>query len=207
MTSGAETRQPSSFTQPKLLLVEGQDEIKFFDALLMRLELHDVQVRSYNGIPKLRPFLRTLPVTPGFAGLVSVGVVRDADDNAGGAFESVSAALFAAGLVAPTRPFGLAGDRPRVSVAILPPENQSGTLEDLCLEAVSADPAMQCVDSYLECLAANGLNPRPLAKARVHTFLASRNRPDRRLGEAAEAGEWPWDSPVFDIVKNFLSNL
>ena len=44
-------------------------------------------------------------------------------------------------------------------------------------------------------------------KARAHAFLASRTRPELRVGEAAEAGHWQLDSPVFDPLKSFLLAL
>lgn len=31
--------------------------------------------------------------------------------------------------------------------------------------------------------------------------------PDKRLGEAALAGYWDWDSPAFDLLKQFLHQL
>ncbi len=46
-----------------------------------------------------------------------------------------------------------------------------------------------------------------MAKARVHAWLASQIEPDKRLGEAAKAGYWPWDSPGFDRLKQFLQAL
>ena len=45
-------------------------------------------------------------------------------------------------------------------------------------------------------------------KARAHAFLASRAKDQNlRVGEAAEAGHWQLDSPVFDPLKSFLLAL
>ena len=49
--------------------------------------------------------------------------------------------------------------------------------------------------------------PGNLAKAKVHAWLASQVDPDKRLGEAAQAGYWPWDSCVFESLKDFMRNL
>ena len=49
--------------------------------------------------------------------------------------------------------------------------------------------------------------PKDMAKAEVHAFLASREEPDKRLGEAAEAGYWPLGDPAFGHLKNFVLNL
>jgi hypothetical protein len=100
------------------------------------------------------------------------------------------------------------GQNPQVAVMILPDHSTPGMLEDLCLRAVSEDPAMHCVENYFDCLQVQGLQaPNARAKAHVQTFLASRDSPGLRLGEAAEAGYWPWGHEVFSPVKEFLSRL
>jgi hypothetical protein len=81
-------------------------------------------------------------------------------------------------------------------------------LEDLCLKSVEDDPATECVTAFLKCVADRcGIRPRPEPKARVHAWLASRQRPDRRLGEAAEAGEWPWSKESFAPLIAFLRGM
>ena len=49
-----------------------------------------------------------------------------------------------------------------------------------------------------------------LAKTKVHTYLAvgiDGKDPGLRLGEAAEAGVWDWNSPAFAQITDFLSKL
>jgi hypothetical protein len=134
--------------------------------------------------------------------------VRDAETNASSAFQSVCQALRKAGLNAPAKPLAVAEGRPKVSVFILPDCHGSGELESLCLEAVRSDTAMPCVDEYFQCLNKRGVPvPENLPKARLHTFLASRRKPDLLVGEAAHAGYFPWDSPAFDRLKEFLRAL
>jgi hypothetical protein len=93
-------------------------------------------------------------------------------------------------------------------VLLLPDGSTPGTLETLCLRAVSANPIVVCVEEYLQCVERGlGSVPGHRDKARVHAFLASRERPELRVGEAADAGYWPWDDPCFDHVKHFLRSL
>lgn len=81
-------------------------------------------------------------------------------------------------------------------------------LETLCLQAVVSDPAIKCVDRYLECVAKRmGSLPGNRDKARLHAFLSSRPKPDLLLGQAASAGYFRWDHPAFDHVKQFLLGL
>jgi hypothetical protein len=96
------------------------------------------------------------------------------------------------------------GTDPSVTIMILPRRNTQGMLEDLCLEAVKPDPATPCMEGYFRCLTRNGITTSNIAKAKIHTFLSSRTRPDLRLGEAALEGYWPFPSSVFDDLKQFL---
>jgi hypothetical protein len=96
---------------------------------------------------------------------------------------------------------------PKVGVFILPDCQNSGMLEDLCLASVTADLAMPCVDDFIRCVENRGRQPNNIAKARVHAWLASHIVPDKRLGEAALAGYWDWDSQAFGPLKQFLHQL
>ena len=139
----------------------------------------------------------------------SIGVTRDADESSASAFQSVRSLLMSsAGLDAPDEPMVATWGRPRVSVFILPNCESAGMLETLCLSAVQDDPATPCVEQYLQCLEETANMPsRNPDKARAHAFLASRARPELRVGEAAEAGHWQLDSPAFDPLKSFLLAL
>lgn len=200
--------KPREITQPKLLIGEGQEEVRFFNAFLKHLDRQDVQVENYSGKYQLRTRLKALLTRPGFSQVVTLCIVRDADNSAASAFQSVCDALRNAGLAVPERPSQMAGGSPEVGVLILPGGERPGMLEDLCLDAVQADFAMLCVDRYFQCLSEkNHRQPNNLAKARVHAWLASQVEPDLRLGEAAEKGYWPWNAPAFGALKTFLLAL
>ncbi len=55
-------------------------------------------------------------------------------------------------------------------------------------------------DNFVENLSASSV-------ARIHLFLASRYKPDLRLGEAAKVGYWPFDHPSFGSLIEFLKNF
>lgn len=195
----------------KLVLVEGKEESNLLTALEKQLTIGDVDVRWLNGKYSTSTKLKTLMSTPGFAGVVSLGVMRDANSNASAAFQSVCDALRNVDLPVPTQPLmptGADQGGPRVVVLIIPHGASKGMLEDICLQSVQDDPAMTCVEAYFECLTKNPGNlPSNLSKAKVHAFLSSRDKPDLRLGEAAQKGYWPWTHQAFDQVKEFLSLL
>jgi hypothetical protein len=193
--------------RPNVLVVEGEEEKRFFGALLKHLKLQNIQIMPIGGKEQLRRTLKTLALSPNFSEVVSLGVVRDADANPDTAFQSVRDALQAAGLPTPERPLLPVGESPRVAVLILPEVDTPGMLEDLCLRAVAQDPAMGCVEQYFECLQHKGLSlPDNMSKAKVQVFLASRQA-GLRLGEAAEKGYWPWDAKSFEQVKDFLQRI
>ena len=192
-----------------MLLVEGDSDRRFFEALLGTLSTaRIVQVESFGGKYGLKGFLRLLQNSPDYSTVESLGITRDADESSGTAFQSVRDVLTSAGLNAPTEPNMQTRGKPRVSVFILPDCKNRGMLETLCLSAVAEDAAMACVDAYFKCLEDIAkLPPKSPDKARAHAFLASRSKPELRVGEAAQAGHWQLDSPVFDPLKNFLLAL
>ena len=206
----------------KLLLVEGRDDLRFFNAMRRYLGINNVEIDSYNGKPNLGNELADWVRNPGFQQFSGLGIVRDADNNSGSAFDSVISSLQRARLPIPAAALAPAErDGLRVSVLILPPDGGRGELEDVCLSSIAGSPDMQCVDRYFDCLGNTTpiIAPNRVAKARLHAYLAAgparavgsaanaRRRPGLRLGEAADAGVWNWDSPAFRSIKDFLFNL
>ena len=206
----------------KLLLVEGNDDLRFFNAMCRHFGINGIAISSYNGKSNLLTDLPARAINPDFHLLSGVGIVRDADNNSGSAFASVVSTLRKAELPIPAAPLAPAErDGLRVSVLILPPDGGRGELEDVCLSSIAGSPDMQCVDRYFDCLGNTTpmIAPNRVAKARLHAYLAAgparaagraanaRRRPGLRLGEAADAGVWNWDSPAFRPIKDFLLNL
>ena len=204
-------RVPSyiNIRKPALLLVEGKDEERFFGALLRSWRSTKLQVSGTAGKTKLRDRLELLRVSPKFNEVVkSIGIIRDADEDPDGAFQSVRGALKAAGFSVPSAQFAPAGSSPKVTVMIMPGNDRTGALEDLCLDTFKGEPARQCVDEYFECLKGKDVPlPGHLAKAKVQALIASYDKEVRLLGEAAEAGFWSWDHAALDQVKRFLREV
>jgi hypothetical protein len=67
---------------------------------------------------------------------------------------------------------------------------------------------MCCMEQYFQCLKQKNLPlPGNISKAKVQVFLASRHKAGLRLGEAAQAGYWPWEAEAFGEVKDFLQRI
>ena len=214
--------QPDGSIATKLLLVEGNDDLRFFRAMLGSRGIADVTVSSYNGKANLGNDLSARIRESEFHAVSSLGVVRDADDNSQSAFDSVVGSLQRAKLPTPDAAnVPIERNGLRISVLILPPDDDCGELENVCLSSVEGIPDMQCVESYFDCLSnvEPSIAANHMAKARLNSYLAigpvhttndgsiTRRRPALRLGEAAEAGVWDWSSPAFERVADFLRDL
>ena len=194
--------------KPNLLVVEGEDDAGFFTAFFRHLNLSNIQILPIGGKTKLREALKALVVTPGFSDVVSLIIVRDADDNPKGAFQSVQDALKSAALPSPEKPFERDGQEPQVMVMILPEEGKAGALEDLCLNSVADDSIIYCVEKHFSCLEEQEISlPQNPAKAKVQVFLGSQKESGKRLGEAAQAGYWPMDSDAFTQIRKCLCEI
>jgi len=199
---------PQFLSKPKLLIGEGEEEVRFFTALLKHLSIEDIQTEQYGGKRGLTRYLRNLPARSGYPALMALAVTRDADDNASDAFQRVRDTLRQLRFPTPDASGRFADGSVRAGVFILPDGRNPGMLEDVCLTAIQSYPEQLCVETYFKCVAdvAHRQSNNP-SKARVHAWLASQPEPDKRLGEAAEAGYWPWDNPAFDLLKQFLRAL
>lgn len=210
-------RQPQKPTAAKLLLCEGKDEVQFFGALLNHLGRADVQVIEVGGKTLFGPTLGVLVQDPAFLQVTDILVVRDADCAADGAgfaptWQSVTGTLRHNRLPVPTSHATFASGPPRLAIFIMPDGTSDGMLETLCSTAIQSDPATVCVQTYFDCLNKAGIAhlphlPRKRDKAFVRVFLASRPEPDKLVGQAAQAGYWPWADMAFAPLITMLQQL
>ena len=197
--------------QPRQVLVEGIDDARLFMALTRHMGLQGVQVHQYEGYQNLRNFLRTFVALPNFNTVISLAIVADANSDRNARYQSIVSHLSRANLPAPSAPLQPATDGSITATYLVVPHQTAGTmLEDVCLASVADDPVMECVDQYFECIGAKDVEgPRQvwMPKARVHAFLASRARPDLRMGEAADSGIWPFEDDTFAPMRELLRLL
>jgi hypothetical protein len=202
---------PVPVSLAKLLLVEGNTPMHFFEALLQHLGLDsEIEIRNYGGIRDLATYLATLIAIPTFQQFAkSVGVVRDAEDKpAAGARQSVENALAAASLTPQRNP------SIQTSIFILPDNTNPGMIETLCMEAVKTEAALasvyRCVEDFFSCLSRSqiALPALPvLAKHHVQAYLAARPEAQLFPGLAAYRDYWPWANAAFQPLIGFLQAL
>ena len=175
----------------KQLIVEGKDADRFASVMIRHLGLVGVQVQNPGGVSELRPFLKALLLAPGNETIVSMGLVRDAEENPQSAFQSAADALVQAGLTRPAVCGRVRAGTPRVGVFIFPDGTGPGALESLCLESLRGDRSCSSTTSPSS---APMLHPRlPLyveQPARELASLAGRSQTVAR----SRCSAWTWRS-------------
>jgi hypothetical protein len=168
-----------------------------------------MQVLPVGGKEKFKPNIENLPKLSKFDEVVSIGIIRDADNSYNSAFKSIQDALKAANLPLPERPLEpVSSGGLRVAVYIMPDNQSEGALEDLCLSSINDDPVYDCVQKYFDCLKDDhGITHHHISKSRVQVYLARHAPVDPRVGIAARKDIWRWDNPAFDSLKGFIKGL
>ncbi len=183
-------RKPLTISKPGLLLCEGEDEVKFFNAWFFDLNITDVQVIAYEGKARLATFLTDVVKLKGFNLVNRAGIIRDADEDASGALQSVEYALAQA-------PDELRQHNPKIFV--LPGDGKPGALESLWLASLEGSPMETCVEDFFRCAETKGWKPSDTFakndKARAQLWIATKEVPNERFGLAAWHGRKDMDKP------------
>ena len=199
-------------TADRLLLVEGKDEVNLLGRLIkdcLKDDGQGIQILDVGSKDNFRPNLRGIKVAAqARPTLRSIGVIRDADDNPKGSFDSVYGSLRSAGYEPPAAHAEFSDATPSIGVFIVPDGSQPGAIETLCRRSVEGKAATECVDEYMECLKTRkGLRLKNEDKTFTHAYLAATKDPVARVGEGAQQGVWDFQSPAFDDLSQFVRDL
>jgi hypothetical protein len=191
----------------KYVFCEGKDDVAVVRGLASHLKL-DIKAEGYGGKSNLPLFLDSLQKRPEFAQqkVDAMAILRDANGDSAAAFTSVRDALQQNNFTAPALDGAFSDSALRVGIFIVG-VNGRGMIEDVCLKSVSDRPEFSCVDSYFACIAQKSQRTNFSSKAKVRVWMASQVDHEYYVGKAAEEGYWPWESPAFDSLKNFLKAL
>ncbi len=205
-----------------ILLVEGEDEKKFFCSYLKHLGIEDVQTIPVGGKDKFKEYFPLFIADSGFNAVKSYAIIRDADDDMDSTFQSVVELLKKYKQPSPDNVFEFnAKNGKKVGIYIMPGVISGKMLEDLCLEVVKGSPVLDCVDGYIDCLDTNTNKiesrvelekgkfyfPKNLSKAKLHAYLAGMYEYVPNLGMATKKKYWDLDSPVLDHLKDFIGQF
>jgi hypothetical protein len=198
-----------SIKKPNLLYVEGKDAELFFVYALRSLGLNNIQVFSFAGNSKID--VAQLLRTPAQDGIEPKRLVIIRDVEVGtrkDAIKSIQSKLTDAGFKAPQSEFALTKtDCIEVGFALLPTKDIDGcTLESLCLNMLSDKSIAECVDSFLECCNKYCGVFKQEHKNRLYSHLSGTNSyKGMKIGEAAKAGAFDFESGPFNSYKKFLT--
>ncbi|HDY7161545.1 TPA: hypothetical protein RRE97_005055 [Klebsiella pneumoniae] len=207
----------SKIERQKLLLVEGRDEINFFSAFLNAEKIDDIQIIESKGKDQFPTELELILNDPEFQKVISMGIVRDADESQQAAVESISYYLRKNSLPVPQGHNSFESDgKMNVGIFIAPGFTDKGMLESLILEALGDHPVKVASKRYIDDLKAvlAPLNqdcpyvfPNNIHKAYMYAFLAGMEKFIPSAGMAALKGYFDLTSPVFNDVRVFLKSL
>ncbi len=234
------TRQPPD-NEPRLLVVEGKGDEYFFSRLLEHVgESGRFEFVVCDGKDNLDAELISILNRDDFAQIADIGIVLDNDypenRNGNNAFAAVIEAIDTANenftennplisreLPKPNAPREKTVDCPRVSVLLLPSDNQDGAVENLVFSALPKDGILDCVDMYFGCLVEAGVKPnvQRLPKSKLSVYISgkvtdgdfARHDDAKRmfLTQALDMKWWDeegmWDKPAFEDAKAFLKQL
>jgi len=124
-------------TKEKILIVEGKDEENFLKALFknisqLELQLKNIQIFPLGGMEKLSKTMIALVETSGWDSVKSIGLIRDADENAKSALDSIVQVLKDNNLPIPNSPSTFSKGSPRTGIFIISDRKEKGELESLC---------------------------------------------------------------------------
>ena len=206
--------------KPFLILCEGVDALNFIICLLnSEAAKHknpklaeDIQVFDFGGITELDKYLSGLQLMEGYETVKNIAIVRDAEKSAEGALESVKNSLRKAGLDSPDELMRWTSTRIQTGIALFPTlgkEPENGAIEDLCLKLLNKtdkEIASVLVEEFLQSVEKK--RDKKLAhrfKSKLHTVLSSSDEyVSLKIGEAAKAGAFSWDSEALDEFYGFL---
>jgi hypothetical protein len=193
---------PTPVALTKVILAEGDTPTHLLEALARHLGIDKtIEIRNYGGITQLKTFLKTLASTSEFKDKVrSLGIVRDAENNAVGARTAAESAVTAAGV--PSQVV--------VSYFILPDNAAPGMIETLLQSSVANLPIFQAVTQFFVSAGAHGftLPAGPIqAKNYTQVYLATQAEVQMMPGIAAYKGAWPFNHVAYSALKAFLQAL
>ena len=204
-------RSGLAITSDWLLLVEGRDEVNLFEELMKHCFGAEptVQVIDAGGVRKFPNRLRAIQTAcRARATLRAIGVVRDADNDAIGAFRSVCDHIRNVGYEPPAAHGEFSDATPSIGLFILPNGEEPGAIETLCRRSRDGDEVAKCVDEYLNCLAVNeAMRSTNEDKSFAHAYLAAMEDPVARVGEGAKQGVWDFETVAFSELSVFVRKL
>ena len=196
--------------QPKLLLVEGQDDKHVVRHLCNKLGPRaEFCCRDSGSKGQL---LEAISVEVKSRGRLALGIVMDADDDVLASWEAIGYQLRGENIFLPRHP-ELGGtvidSDPRVGVWLMPNNSTPGELENFVTKLVpKGDPVWPLAEQYINEIPGEHrqFKEGKIPRAKLHAWLATRKEP-RKMGLAVKANGLNAEAPIAVQFTDWLRAL
>ena len=194
----------------RVLLVEGRDDWIVVDHLRQsNPRIPPFDILEKGGWTKLSDSIRLELISEG---RTAVGIVVDANDSLDKRWQAMAGRLQDAGIMAPAHPVPngtVISGRPRVGIWVMPDNRSPGELENFIAHMIpEADPVWPLSEKYIDGIPEEHrkFTERKIVRAKVHAWLAARNRP-RLMGTAIRAGDLDMNVTQVQAFLEWLRDL
>ena len=198
---------------PKVLLVEGQDDVHVVGHLWRQRHRSEspFEIQDKKGVDSL---LEAIGLEVKAPGRVAVGIVADANDDPNARWAAVSNRLRGVnvGIEMPDAPSpngAIISGAPRVGVWLMPDNRRPGELENFAQEMIpDDDPVWPLAQGYVRDIPqeARKFSPNKTSRAELHAWLATREEPGF-MGSAIGRGDLKTDGPLCSAFLAWLERL
>ncbi|MCL2167341.1 MAG: hypothetical protein FWH49_08670 [Clostridiales bacterium] len=210
--------------KPNLILCEGKDPKFFIDHYLSYLlrtdkEFDGFQAISFGGNQELPRFLLEFSTYPDFDQVVSIIVLRDAEDNFEVAVQAVQNALNKAGFPVPKEANAVANGivnskNMKAAFSLFPSlscKKADGTVEDLYwnnLKEEGIDWVKNEILTFLDTVCAQGRSMPRMHKTKLHSYFSVTDKYlTMKIGEATKAGAFDFECTEMLSLKELLLSI
>lgn len=204
-----------------VILCEGIDTFNFMLQYLKSNALsydqrfsNDIQLFDFGGIDNLYTFILSLKGMENFDAITRLLIIRDAETSVERANNMIHTALTKSDLPVPKccHSWTTEGVEIQTAFTLMPtcsPEPSTGALEDLCWDILKDEHACQMKKDIQEFIwqmkkKYNSIQTHE-HKSRLHSYFSVNEKLiSLKIGEAAKAGAFDWNSPKLQSLKELL---
>ena len=197
------------FEKEKVVIVEGKDDMYFFESLLEKSEIDDIQVFCFKGKGDFKNKFQYISDISGFNKVKKVVAVLDADENYQNTKQSIEDNINKI-FKASNEPLTFSLDNPSVAYFIMPNNKDKGMMETLCIASQKDNPAMKQVNRFIgEVDSDNAIKEKPKNKdkAKAQAYLSVMPSIAYGMSYGVVKNYWDLDHPDFQKLIGFLKSI
>lgn len=192
----------------KVIVVEGKDDETFFNKLLDKLNILDVQIIGMEGKNNFKKGFEYIQDLPGFNVVKRLAIILDADKNYQSTKQSVIANTSKA-LKVSKDPLIFSSSNPSVAYFIMPNNKDKGMLETLCIASQKNSPEIKQVDKFISEVDSDNMikeKPKNKDKAKAQAYLSIMPKIACGMAYGIVKNYWNLEHPDFQKLINFLKS-